>query len=197
VSILKRLSDSLLLLGIPGVFAIAVLDSAGIPLVGGPDWVVGLLSWQQSQQAAWIVLAASFGSTLGCLFLYRIARAGGNRVLSRTSAKRQAWVKHQVENHGFLATFLAVMAPPPFPTKPVILAAGVFRTPLPSFSLAVFFGRLIRYSAMAWLGVRYGDQAAQVIKGHYAWIIISLAGFALVYLLVRRYAFPARHQADI
>jgi membrane protein YqaA with SNARE-associated domain len=196
VSILKRLSDYLLLLGIPGVFAIAVLDSAGIPLVGGPDWVVGLLSWQRPPQAPWIVLAASLGSTLGCLILYRIARAGGSRVLSRTSPKRQAWVKRQVEKHGFLATLLAVLAPPPFPTKPVILAAGVFRTPLFAFSLAVFLGRLVRYSTMAWLGVRFGDQAAQVIKSHYAWILIFLAAFALLFLLARRYAFPAKHQVD-
>jgi hypothetical protein len=60
----------------------------------------------------------------------------------------------------------------------------------------VFLGRLVRYSTMAWLGVRFGDQAAQVIKSHYAWILIFLAAFALLFLLARRYAFPAKHQVE-
>jgi membrane protein YqaA with SNARE-associated domain len=196
VHFLQRLYQYLLVLGIPGLFAIALLDSAALPLVGGPDGVVVLLSWQQPGQAPWIVLAASLGSMLGCLILYRIARAGGDRVLARTSPKRQAWVKRQVENQGFFAVFLAVIVPPPFPTKPIILAAGIFRTPLVAFSLAVFFGRLIRYSAMAWLGARFGDQAAQVIKSHYAWILIFLAGFTLLFLLARRYVFPITRQVD-
>ena len=38
--------DSLLALGVPGLFIIALLDSAGVPLPGGVDIVLMLLSWQ-------------------------------------------------------------------------------------------------------------------------------------------------------
>ena len=108
-------------------------------------------------------------------------------VFARITPRKREWVKRQVENNAFLAVFLGVVVPPPFPTKPVILAAGVFRTPLASFSMAVFTGRILRYSAMAYLGSRFGDQAAQVIRSHYVAILLVLAGLILLILVARRF----------
>jgi membrane protein YqaA with SNARE-associated domain len=196
VRFLERLSQSLMLLGIPGLFAIALLDSAAIPLVGGPDGIVILLAWQRPAQSPWIVLAAALGSMLGCLILYRIARAGGGMVLARIAPKKPEWVKRQVEKNSFLAVFLGVVVPPPFPTKPIILAAGAFRTPLASFTTAVGTGRLIRYSLMAYLGSRFGNQAAQVIRSHYLAVLLSLAGLALLIVLVRRFLHSSSAPAD-
>lgn len=187
MSFLKHLSGHLLTWSIPGLFLIALIDSAAVPLVGGPDGVLVLLAWQKPNLIPWIVLAASVGSALGCLILYRIARAGGEIVLARTTPKKREWIKRQVENNAFIAVFLGVIVPPPFPTKPVILAAGVFRTPLALFTTAVFSGRILRYSVMAYLGYRFGNQAAQVIKSHYGVILLSLAGLALLILLARKF----------
>jgi membrane protein YqaA with SNARE-associated domain len=196
VRFLERLSQSLMLLGIPGLFATALLDSAAIPLVGGPDGIVIFLAWQRPAQSPWIVLAAALGSMLGCLILYRIARAGGEMVLSRTAPRKQEWVKRQVEKNGFLMVFLGVIVPPPFPTKPIILAAGAFRTPLASFTAAVGAGRLIRYSFMAYLGSWFGNRAAQVIRSHYLAVLLSLAGLALLIVLMRRFLRSSSAPAD-
>lgn len=187
VNYLERLSRYLLLLGIPGLFAVALLDSAAIPMVGGPDGIIILLAWRRPAQMLWIVLSAAAGSTAGCWILYRIARVGGEAALARTRQKTQSWVKRQVEKNGFLAVFLGVIAPPPFPTKPVILAAGIFRTPLVPFLTAVFFGRLLRYGVVAYLGSRFGDHAAQIIKGHFLEALLILAGFVLLLLLLRKF----------
>jgi membrane protein YqaA with SNARE-associated domain len=186
VHYLERLGEYLLALSIPGMFAIALLDSAAIPLVGGPDGMVMLLAWQRPDRLAWIVLAASLGSALGCLILYRIARAGGEMVLARISPRRRQWVKHKVETNAFWAVFLGVTMPPPFPTKPVILAAGAFHTPQTSFFLAALLGRIMRYSAMAYLGSRFGDQAAEIIKSHYGVILLMLAGLIILIVLMRK-----------
>jgi membrane protein YqaA with SNARE-associated domain len=246
VRILARLKEYLLLFGIPGLFVISLLDSAAVPMAGGPDGVLLLLSWQKPTQIPWLVLAAATGSTLGCLILYRIGRAGGKLArishqlstaaadpgmsaalrsvgrldvlsstpaapsgrapciharlrrlatksdeksglaLARVSPGKWETVRRQVESNGFLAVFLGVIAPPPFPTKPIILAAGVFRIPLVSFIAAVFSGRLIRYAVVAYLGYRFGDQAAQVIKSHYLAILLFMAGLAILILLLRR-----------
>ena len=183
---LQRLSHYLLVLGIPGLFAVSLLDAAAVPLVGGPDGFVILLVWQRPAQLVWIVLAAAVGSTIGCVILYRIGRAGGDLALSRLAQQKREWVKKQVENNAFLAVFLGVTVPPPFPTKPVILAAGIFRTPWLSFCSAVFIGRSLRYGVMAYLGLRFGDQAAQIIKSRYPTILLTLAGLALMILLARR-----------
>jgi uncharacterized membrane protein YdjX (TVP38/TMEM64 family) len=92
-----------------------------------------------------------------------------------------------IEQNATWAAFVSVTMPPPFPTKPVILAAGVFHAPIPGFASAILIGRLIRYSALAWLGARFGDQAAQVIRSHYLSILAALAIAAGLFLLVRRF----------
>ncbi len=186
MSFLQRVKGYLLAFGVPGLFVIALLDSAAVPMVGGPDGLVILLAWQKPAHLLWIVLAATMGSTIGCLVLYRIGRAGGDIALSRLAPRRREWVKKQVEENGFLAVLIGVIAPPPFPTKPVILAAGLFRTPLPTFSAAALFGRLVRYGALAYLGCRFGDQAAQIIKNRYPLILATLVCFTLLVLLARK-----------
>ncbi|HYK89194.1 MAG TPA: VTT domain-containing protein [Acidobacteriota bacterium] len=183
---LERLSKYLIGIGLPGLFTISLLDSAAVPMVGGPDVVIMLLSWRSPAQLPAIVLAASIGSMLGCIILYRIAKAGGRIALDRLSPERRARVVSMVERNATWAVFTSVVMPPPFPTKAVILAAGAFHAPLGSFTVAVLIGRLVRYSAIAWLGARFGDQAAQVIKAHYIAILGVLLGAVLVFLVSRR-----------
>ena len=64
----ESLKNLLLTLGVPGLFFICVLDSAGVPLPGGPDAVVMLLSWQHPNLLIWIALTAAAGSTIGNWF---------------------------------------------------------------------------------------------------------------------------------
>ena len=107
-------------------------------------------------------------------------------VLARISPRKQKWVQHQVETNAFWAVFLGVIVPPPFPTKPIILAAGVFHTPQVSFFLAALTGRTARYYAMAYLGSRFGDQAAEIIKSHYGAILLILGGLIALMVLTQR-----------
>ena len=186
MKLLERLSQYLVVLGVPGLFLIALLDSAAVPLVGGPDAVILLLSWRSPSNLPAIVLAASAGSLIGCLILYRIGRTAGQLVLARFSEEKRIRVMRLIERNATWAVFLSVTMPPPFPTKPMILAAGVFRTPLIAFGGAVFAGRLIRFSLLAWLGARFGDQAAQMIKAHYLSIIGGAVVIVLLFLLLRR-----------
>lgn len=184
---LERCKRYLLMLGIPGLFTIAFLDSAAIPLMGGPDGLVILLAWQKPRQLLWIVLAATAGSTLGCLFLYRAGRAGGELALSRLAPEKQAWVKKRVDDNAFVAVFLGVLVPPPIPAKPMILAAGIFRAPLLVFTMAVLLGRALRYAAMAYLGYRFGSQAVQIIKSQYLPILLLLTVVAVLILLAKKW----------
>ena len=67
--ILETLKNKLLTLGIPGLLLISFLDSAGVPLPGGVDLVVMLLSWQRPAHLFLIAVVASLGSVLGSLVL--------------------------------------------------------------------------------------------------------------------------------
>jgi membrane protein YqaA with SNARE-associated domain len=183
---LARLNQYLLIMGIPGLLAIAFLDSAAVPMPGGPDAVIMLLSWQRPEMIYLIVLAASLGSMLGCLVLYGIGRKGGEKALSRFNPDKVAWIEKKMHEYGALAVVAAVIAPPPFPTKPVILAAGMLRTGKLRFMLSVLAGRLIRYSFVAYLGAKFGDKAAQVLKAHYPVISLVLIGGILLIIIVRK-----------
>ena len=183
--LLQSLNRYLLLLGIPGLLVITFLDSAAVPMLGGPDAIVLVLAWQRPMQILPIILIATIGSTLGCLVLYRVARAGGEMALSRFSAQRRAWMKHKLDQNAFVAVAAGVAIPPPFPTKFVILAAGAFRVSQLRFFNGVLVGRLVRNSALAFLGAQFGDKAADVITDHFPIFVIILAVFAALCLVYR------------
>ena len=184
---LAYLNEYLLVMGIPGLLAISFLDSAAVPLAGGPDAVILLLSWRRPALTYLIVLAATVGSTLGCMVLYGIGRKGGRKALSRIKPEKAAWIEKKMQEYGTLAIIAAVLAPPPFPTKPVILAAGVLGTGKLRFVSGVFVGRLLRYSFLGYLGAKFGDESAQVLKAHYPTISLVLIGGIVLTILIRKF----------
>ena len=164
MNFLNYLSEYLTVMGIPGLLIISFLDSAFMPLAGGPDAVILLLAWQQPAIFIWIALTAAIGSALGNMILYSIGRKGGEKALTRFSPDRVAQIEQKMRLYGSWAVFGAVLAPPPFPTKLVILAAGVLKTGKLRFGISVLCGRLVRYSLVAWLAANFGDRAAEIIK---------------------------------
>jgi membrane protein YqaA with SNARE-associated domain len=181
---LNELNHILIVLGIPGLLLISFLDSAAVPLAGGPDAVVILFAWQRPRLAPLIVTVAALGSVLGCLVLYRIGRAGGQLALARFSEKRKEWVQRHLDRSAFWTVFAAVLIPPPFPTKPVILASGVFHMRLDKFWMGVLAGRLVRYGIEAYLGAQFGRHAVAVIKEHTPIVLIIVLADVLLVLLV-------------
>jgi membrane protein YqaA with SNARE-associated domain len=179
------LRDTLLALGLPGLFLIALLDSAGVPLPGGVDIVLMLLAWQQPSRFLLIALVAAFGSTLGCLVLYRLGLTGGDVAMRRLDPAKREWVTAKVRENDVLAMLVAVLAPPPLPTKIFMLVAGFVRMPRSRFVLVVFGGRMIRYGGEAYLAVRLGDQALATLQSHYPTIGSVLAVGVVAYLGVR------------
>jgi membrane protein YqaA with SNARE-associated domain len=182
--ILSRLSQYLAVMGIPGLLLISFLDSAAVPLAGGPDAIIMLLAWHRPTMALGIALAATVGSTLGNLVLYGIGRKGGEKALARFNPERVARIEQRMRTHGFWVTVAAVMAPPPFPTKLVVLAAGVLRIGKGQFAASVFMGRFVRYILIALLAARFGNQTAQIIKAHYPAIFLVLVGAILLFFLI-------------
>jgi membrane protein YqaA with SNARE-associated domain len=185
--LLQHLNEYLLLLGVPGLLAIAFLDSAAVPIMGGSDAVVLLLAWQRPMQVLPIILAAAVGSMLGCLVLYKVGRAGGEKGLARFSAERRVRVKQKLDRNAFVAVMAGVAAPPPFPTKLVILAAGAFGVRRMKFVNGVLVGRLLRYSVLAYVGARFGNQAAGMLKEHYPAFALLLVAASILYVLVRHF----------
>jgi membrane protein YqaA with SNARE-associated domain len=184
---LTRLNQYLILMGLPGLVAIAFFDSAAVPMPGGPDAVILLLSWQRPSLTCWIVLAAAIGSALGCAVLYGIGQKGGEKALSRFNPDTKAWVERKMSRNGAWFVLGAVMAPPPFPTKLAILAAGVFQTGRIRFALAVLAGRLVRYSIVGYLGANLGSRAAETLRARYSIIFSVILAGLLLFVLIRTF----------
>jgi membrane protein YqaA with SNARE-associated domain len=182
---LSRLNEYLIFMGIPGLLAISFIDSAAVPLAGGPDAVILLLAWQRPGLFFLIALAAAVGSTLGCMVLYGIGRKGGEKALARFSPQKREWVENRMKEYGIWIIIASVIAPPPFPTKLVVLAAGVLRTSKIQLVAGAFTGRLLRYGLLAYLGAQFGDEAARLIKAHYPALTITLFGGLLLVVLIR------------
>ena len=180
------LRESLLALGVPGLFLLALLDSAGVPLPGGVDIVLMLLAWQQPEWFLVVALAASVGSTCGCLVLYRFGRTGSDLAVRRLDLEKREWVTTKVRDNDILAIMVAMLAPPPFPTKVFILAAGLAAMPWPRFVGAVFVGRMIRFTGEAYLAVRLGDSALETLQHNYPLVGAALTATVVLYLVVRR-----------
>ena len=186
MALLNSLSKYLAVMGILGLLVISFLDSAAVPLAGGPDAVIMLLAWHRPAMAVWIALAATVGSTLGCLVLYGIGRKGGERALARFNPERAARIEQRMRTYGVWPIFASVIAPPPFPTKLVVLAAGVLRIGKIRFAAAVFAGRFLRYLLVGYLAGRFGDRAALILKGHYPAISLLLIGGIFMVFLIRK-----------
>ena len=182
---MNRFSDSLLALGLPGLFLIALIDSAGIPLPGGVDIVIMLLAWQQPSIFILVALMAATGSTIGCLCLYRLGRTGGDRAISRLDPDKCRWVTEKVRDNDTVAMMIAVLAPPPFPTKIFMLVAGLVGMSWSRFTVAVFTGRMIRFTGEAYLAVQLGDRAFETLERNYPMIGVGLVIGVILYIVAR------------
>jgi membrane protein YqaA with SNARE-associated domain len=163
-------------LGAPGLFLISFLDSSFIPFPVINDGLLISFSIQNHALMPLYALLASLGSVLGCVLLYFIARKGGEAYFRRKAGGRADVIRKWVERNGFGGMLIAALLPPPTPFKFFVLAAGVFETPLFSFTSAIALARLIRYFGVGFLAVKYGDHAKPFISQH--WLAISI-GFAI------------------
>jgi membrane protein YqaA with SNARE-associated domain len=185
--ILETLKNRLLTLGIPGLFLISFLDSAGAPVPGGADLGVMLLSWQRPAHLFLIAIVAALGSVVGSLVLYHIARTKGDAMMSRFPKDKQDQVKERFRRNHILALLVAMLGPPPLPTKLFVLVAGVARMDWRRFAATVFVGRLIRSLGEAYLAVTLGDRAVETLEEHYSSIVGALAAVVVLFLLLRRF----------
>jgi membrane protein YqaA with SNARE-associated domain len=184
---LEAVKDYLVAFGPFGLFAIALLDSALIPLPGGPDAVMLILSAQSGSYAlmALYALAATAGSVIGCLILYYISRRAGRRALEKFPPSKQARVKEWVDRYDVLSVLVASVLPPPFPFKLFVVTAGVFRLSVARFAAAVAAGRAFRFLLEGAVAVRYGAEAKDLLAQNYPAIGLGLAAVLVAAFLLR------------
>jgi membrane protein YqaA with SNARE-associated domain len=193
--LMRAIQTSLIAYGSFGLLFIAVLDSAFIPVPGGPDVVVIALSHHSHSWMPIYVALAVVGSTIGSLILYAVALRGGEKVLQKFTATQREQAIRLVNEYDFWALLVASVLPPPFPFKVFVLSAGAFRMKLWRFILALVLGRGFRFVMEGVLAVVYGEAAIDVLKVHYPKIGLTVAALILIILLVNTLRKRRRLQA--
>ena len=181
-SSLENLLEWLKALGPFGLFGISLIDSAGIPLPGGPDLVMIWLSANKPALMPVYALAATAGSAIGCTLLYLVARRAGIAALKRVSPAKRDRIENALGRYDLIAVMVPAILPPPFPFKPFVLAAGVFKLTIWRFITAVFIGRAVRFLIEGWLAIKFGEDAAVIIKQN-GWIVLTAVALVAVFFL--------------
>jgi membrane protein YqaA with SNARE-associated domain len=166
-------------LGFWGVGAVALLDSSSIPVP--MDAILALYVWNDKGHFWLYCLLGAVGSAIGGLVPYGLGRAGGELfMLKRVNRERFERMRTRFENQEFLAMMIPSMLPPPTPWKAFVFAAGVFEMRVPSFMLAVFCGRMVRWMLLSLLVLKLGPDAVGVVEHHALTMLAVVGGLAVI-----------------
>jgi membrane protein YqaA with SNARE-associated domain len=188
--LLKNIGKALLAFGPIGVFVIALMDSLGVPLVGGVDALLIYVAVKTPQMAYIAAATATAGSILGNLLLFRTARYGVRRFAGEETpdGKRQKF-RVWFQRYGLLTVFIPAVTPfVPLPLKVFVVSAGAMHTPVGRFLAVVLLARVIRYFGEAYLGIRLGEDAHGFLTRN-TWNIagIAVATALMLVVLIRWY----------
>ncbi|MEK6324331.1 MAG: VTT domain-containing protein [Acidobacteriota bacterium] len=196
-SALESLLEWLKAFGSLGLFGISLVDSAGIPLPGGPDAVMILLSANTPALMPLYALAATAGSAIGCTLLYLVARRAGVAALKRLKPEKRTRIENLLGRCDLIAVMVPAVLPPPFPFKPFVLCAGVFRLKTWRFITAIFIGRAIRFLVEGWLAIRFGADAGRIISQHGWKVLIAVAAAAAAAFTFMFFRARSRRSEDL
>jgi len=181
------LQNLVAVMGGGGLFVVAFLDSSVLTFPFITDALVMQLSFANPLRMPYYAAMAASGSLAGCIWLYILAKKGGEAYFHRHASGRAERVKEWVDSHAFLSVFIPGILPPPMPFKIFVLAEGVFQVPLRTFVLAILLGRGLRYFAEAALAVRYGEATLRFLMAHSVAFAISVVAALLVLYVVSRW----------
>jgi len=154
----------LIRLGPLGLFAVAIVDSSIVPLpIPGSTDLLLLLLVSHSGNPWLLTFSAVAGSIIGGYSTWQLGKKGGEAAMKRwISARMLKRVNAWVGSHPVLAVFLPALLPPPIPLSPFILASGALGVSRGRFLAAYSAARILRYSLVSWLAVRYGRHVVRL-----------------------------------
>ncbi len=159
-----------------------VMDSSFLFLPFGNDLLVIALTARHHQGYLLYVLAAACGSTLGVFFIDLVSRKLGEEGVKKIAGQRRFdYLKRKIGQHGFLALFVACLAPPPFPFTIVVAILCALGYPTVRLLTAVAIGRASRFLILGYLAIHFGRQIIHIINSApFKWTMI---GFTILCII--------------
>jgi membrane protein YqaA with SNARE-associated domain len=181
-------------LGGTGVFLSALLDSSFVPLPLVTDLMVAELSSRNPMRMPYYAAMAALGSLAGCIWIYALARRGGQAYYRSKPERAPGQIRRWVQNYPLMSVLLPAVAPFPVPFKPFVVAQGVFQVPLVPFVVGTFLGRGALFFVEGFLGVRYGTTAKEFVLHQKSASIGMAVALLAVLVAVRWLPFGRRNQ---
>ncbi len=148
--------------GYGGIVILMAIESACIPL---PSELImpfaGYLVHEGTMKLLWVATAGAIGCNVGSLIAYEIGCYGGRPLVERygrwilMGRRELDWADRFFARWGYLAVFIARMLP--IVRTFVALPAGIARMPRLRFHIYTFLGSWPWCFALAWLGMKLGE----------------------------------------
>ena len=148
--------------GYAGITLLMAIESACIPL---PSELImpfaGYLVYEGTMKLFWVATAVAIGCNLGSLVAYEIGYYGGRPLVEKygrwilLSRRELDWADRFFLRWGYLAVFIARLLP--VIRTFIALPAGIARMPRGRFHLYTFIGSWPWCFALAWFGMKLGE----------------------------------------
>jgi len=185
------LSAIVAVMGGGGLFLVSFLDSSVLSFPFVSDALVMELSIARPARMPYYAAMAALGSLAGCIWLYLIAKKGGEAYFHRRHGARAMHAKRWVQNRAFLSVFIPGVLPPPVPFKIFVLAEGVFQVPLKTFVVALLLSRSLRFLLEGLLAIHYGSALFPFLMAHKIAFALGALGVLAILYAVARVLFPS------
>lgn len=189
----------------PMMILVGALDSSLLSLPEVNDYITVARVANNPFEVYYFPFFPAFGSVIGCLVLYRIARRSGQFVTKRFQPKQLERVKQLYRKWGILALVIPALLPPPMPFKIFVVTAGVLNYPAGRFALVIMIARTVRYYFWGILAYFFRNEVRRMIDwlGEHLFevlgVLLALALLALVvrWLLLRNKGQAAKNEARV
>jgi membrane protein DedA with SNARE-associated domain len=180
-------------LGLPGVFALMLAESACIPIPSEATMLFAGFNVSNGEYPLFAVVAVGTAANLvGSWIAYAVGYYGRVDILEKHGRKLHikpshlAWADDWFERYGSATVFFARLLP--VIRTFISLPAGVARMPFWRFTALTTLGCLPWVFMLAFIGKQAGDNWTRWKDSlHYVdYAVVALVALGLVYLLVRR-----------
>jgi membrane protein DedA with SNARE-associated domain len=189
-------------LGLPGIFALMVAESACIPIPSEATFLFAGFNVANGEYSMLAVVAVgTFANVVGSWIAYAVGYYGRVDILEKYGAKLHIkpshleWADRWFERYGSATVFFSRMLP--IIRTFISLPAGVARMPFWRFTLLTTAGCIPWIFMLTFIGKQAGDRWESWKDSlHYVdYAIVALILLGLVYLLVRRRRTPGEPPA--
>lgn len=180
------------ILGAPGMFLVAFLDSSFLSFPEIND-ILLITSSHLHPERAWLyAITTTLGSVAGCLVMWEVGRRGGEAFVARRfGVQRMERTRAAWRRWGILTIAIPSVLPPPMPFKIFVVAAGAFGISAKRLAVTLLIARGLRYAFWATMGAYYGDEALAWLERFDAWfaerwaaLVFIMGGIVLAFAIV-------------